>query len=73
MTIHLTSIKRVREPGFSRSECLELARRIEAGGSVCADEIKCENWDCEGRLDEPRLSCREQATIIAALRAYAQE
>lgn len=76
MALNLTSATRVREPGFSASECLELARKIEQAGRVpSVYDIDCDRWNCEGRLDECNdgLSCREVANIVAALRAYAND
>lgn len=63
---------RVHEFGFSRSECLELARRMDACGTLTSEDIKCDQWNCNGRINsEHGLSPRERATIVAALRAYA--
>jgi len=59
MALHNLTAIRVREPGFSPSECLELARKIEN------DEL----FTFEGELD---LSHTEEALIVAALRAYAE-
>lgn len=61
MTLTITSAVKVREPGFSRSECLELARRID-----CEYLILCN--PCGKMLEEA-----EHALIVAALRAYASE
>lgn len=73
MTLNLTSAVKVREPGFSASECLELAKRLErAGIARCFGQIDCDRWDCDGRIQaEDEFSPRELATIVAALRAYA--
>jgi len=73
MTLNLTSCARVHEPGFSRSEALELARLFENGSiSSPNDEIDCDRWDCEGIVRcETELSVRARATIVAALRAFA--
>lgn len=61
MTLTLTSCRKVREPGFSASECLNLAARID-------------NWDIV-LCDENGMDLPEQhaAMIVAALRAYAVE
>lgn len=69
MKLHLTSCEPVREPGFSKSECLELARKIDRGDLI-------ERWfecDCCGadNLISTSLSIQERDTIVAALRAYA--
>lgn len=60
MALHLTTATRVREPGFSQSECLELARRIDHGDVVLGDVS-----------DGTDFSQTEVAVIVAALRAYA--
>jgi hypothetical protein len=70
MALHLTSCETTREPGFSRSECLELARQIESRKSVW-DDLECGYLNCEGHLTRTEMSAREMATILAALRAYA--
>lgn len=69
MTLALTSATSTREPGFSRSECLELARRIDRNDTVGAGLREC----CEkcGRDSIRHLSFRQRNTIVAALRAYA--
>lgn len=72
MALHLTSCERTRESGFSRSECLELARQIEQD-----DLILYQNTykDCEacGRsfASDRGSTLRQRNTIVAALRAYA--
>lgn len=74
MTLNLTSATSIREPGFSRSECLELARRIESDGIISEDrDIQCDHWDCDGYISRisDGLSSRQRNTIVAALRAYA--
>lgn len=64
MALHLTSAAPIREPGFSRSECLELARRIESG--------ELWTYECECGADVQRdCSGGDMALIVAALRAYA--
>lgn len=67
------AVTTVREPGFSRSECLALAKRLEnAGLARCFGNIDCDHWDCDGRIQsEDEFSARELATIVAALQAYA--
>lgn len=65
MSLTLTSGTRGREPGFSPSECLELAKRIERDGwtelcEACAETIISTEFDA----NDVRL-------IVAALRAYA--
>lgn len=59
MALHLTSCERAREPGFSRSECLDLARQIDQHRTLIA---------IEGQYTP---SPRQRDTIVAALRAYA--
>lgn len=58
MSLTLTSCTRVREPGFSPSECLELAKRIEVG------ELQVGDWQDE-------IPDQQKSMIVAALRAYA--
>lgn len=70
MALSLTSCEYAREPGFSRTECLDLARRIEFGDSIW-DDIDCDQWNCCGTLKHSATSPRELQTILAALRAYA--
>lgn len=72
MALHNLTATRVREPGFSPSECLELAKRIEnqdvgivIASFECAD---CGNFSCES----PDVAFRERNLIVAALRAYAE-
>ena len=60
MALHNLTAIRVREPGFSPSECLELARKLERGGFV--EQCECGEFE-SGELD----------LIIAALRAYAAD
>lgn len=55
MALTLTSCEYAREPGFSRTEALDLAKRLEAGDIFV--------W--------PDVSPRERQTIIAALREHA--
>jgi len=69
MTLNLHSCARVHESGFSKSECLELARRIEQGDLI-------EQWfECAGcgtdNLISGGASVTDRATIVAALRAFA--
>lgn len=69
--IRLTSCEPVREPGFSKSECLELAKAFESGGRI--SRVICDHWDCDGEIDNDiPLSSRQRDTIVAALRAYAK-
>jgi hypothetical protein len=69
--LNLTSCTRVHEPGFSRSECLELARRFELGTGP--DQLQCDRWNCDGRVDSDNdLTPRQKNTIVAALRAFAE-
>lgn len=76
MTLRLTSCKQVREPGFSRSECLELARLVETRdlvmhdglGTDCSDPF-CDRIVLDGRYD---ISVRERDIIVCALREYAK-
>lgn len=71
MTLKMTSCEPVREPGFSKSECLDLAKAFEGGGHI--SPIICDNWDCDGQTDSDiSLSPRQRDTIVAALRAYAK-
>lgn len=71
--IHMTSCESVRDPGFSKSECLELARRIDNDRALPdGADIYCERWNCNGSIKRMEgLSPRERDTIVAALRAYA--
>lgn len=62
MTLNLTSAVKVREPGFSRSECLELARRIDIGDIVVGDVATGEDF-----------TESQAVMIVAALRTYASE
>lgn len=73
MTLTITSAVKVREPGFSRSECLELARRIECGTvGLINDPDMCD--DCGGIFcDGGSITNSQTALIVAALRAYASE
>lgn len=59
MALHLTSATSIREPGFSRSECLELARAIERRFTVITDR------------DGDEIGSLPREMITAALRAYA--
>lgn len=69
--IRLTSCEPVREPGFSKSECLELAKAFKPGSP--AGGIVCDRWNCGGQVDsDTSLSPRQRDTIVAALRAYAK-
>jgi hypothetical protein len=61
MSLHLTGCAKVREPGFSRSECLELARKISHEWLLLCDQ------------DGNDVSPQETALIVAALRAHAGE
>jgi hypothetical protein len=62
-----------REPGFSRSEALELARRLEQGTDIDWNNFNCGNIDCEAVVvRQGDFSPRQRATIVAALRAYAK-
>lgn len=60
MALHNLTAVRVREPGFSQSECLELARKIK-------NEQLWLFGDGGNEANSPRCI----ATIVAALRAYA--
>ena len=71
MSLHLTICELVRDPGFSRSECLDLARRIETGGESLWDDLVCDDPLCDGQLRRTSLSPREEHVLVAALRAYA--
>jgi hypothetical protein len=70
MTLNLTSCQSTHEPGFSRSECLELATKFEA--SIEFGTLNCDRWDCDGRLCDSELTPRQRAVIVAALRAFAR-
>lgn len=71
MALHLTSCERAREPGFSRSECLELARQIEQGDMVLCQSTYEDCEDCGRSFASDRGSTlRQRSTIVAALRAY---
>lgn len=75
MSLHLSTCVTVREPGFSRSETIDLARRIERGGSALWPELECDPkpFMCPGVLTYNRnFSPREVHTMIAALLAYAE-
>lgn len=61
MTLTLTSAVKVRELGFSRSECLELARKIDNRDILLCDQ------------DGMDLPEQHAVLIVAALRAYASE
>lgn len=67
MPVHLYSCVPVREPGFSASECLELARRL-SGSDVMTGHYPPKHeddiYDC--------LSGIQRDLIVAALRAYAR-
>lgn len=63
MSLTLTSGTRVREPEFSPSECLELAKKIGE-----ADSIYWHSGDREPGWSIPR---KYRDLIVAALRAYA--
>lgn len=70
MTLRLTSCEPVREPGFSKSECLDMARRIDHGHLI---ERRLECDECGmNYVISISLSMRERDTIVAALRAYAK-
>ena len=69
--LHLTSCESVREPGFSRWECLDLARRIEFDRELRWVELDCDYPCWEGVLKRKMLLPREEQILIAALRAYA--
>ena len=63
----ITSCMPIREPGFSRSECLELARRIDNEEVLAIGyEPMIGVTDCLDALPQ-----REKYLVIAALRAYA--
>lgn len=70
MALTLTSCEYAREPGFSRTECLDLAKRIERGDSIW-DELDCGYFQCEGVFKQKAMSRRELQTVIDALLAYA--
>lgn len=75
MALTLTSCVRVHEPGFSKSECLELARRIEQFGKIPDSyDIECDRNFCNGTIIEcdDGMSYREVNAIAAALRAFAE-
>lgn len=61
MTLHITSCKRA---DFNATEARDLARAFERDVEV----NYCPKDDCEWRNS---FSTREQATIVAALRAFA--
>lgn len=68
--LHLTSGTSIRDPGFSKSECLELARKLDSGSLVLSDGcIECEG--CGNFLDSDEASALQTMMMIAALRAYA--
>ena len=69
--LHLTFVAPVREPGFSRTEALDLARRIEQGFD--RESLQCPSWSCAGRIKDGDRSPREVAIMVAALRTYAGE
>ena len=69
--LNLTSATRVREPGFSPSECLELAKAIERGDLCHPGTFECD--DCGADVEPPdRVTSKQAALIVAALRAYAE-
>lgn len=68
MPLHLTSCVPVREPGFSASECLELARRIERGDLLVIPALAV-----QGYQEASSFTRSGVAPIVAALRAYADE
>ena len=66
MTLHLTSCERAPDPGLTRSEALELERRMERG----------ESRGYKGDPDAPKpvnigFGTPEAAKCIIALRHYA--
>lgn len=65
--LKLTSREPVREPGFSKSECLELARRIDRGFLVVATRYYLHDGNQAEEVSAP-----QRDTIVAALRAYAK-
>lgn len=65
--MHLTSCEPVRDPGFSKSECLELARKIDRSTEIAISP--CFGPDLN---DLTFLNPIDRDTIIAALRAYAK-
>ena len=72
MSLHLSACVFAREPGFSRSECLDLARKIDLDSESLWDDVECDLPHCEMVvIHHPNLSARERATLIAALLAYA--
>lgn len=70
MALTLASCTRVREPGFSRSECLELADMIERGDLDIRTTEQFHRGS-SGRLNF--VTPTKLATIVAALREYASE
>ena len=68
MTLHLTGCTTTaRDPGFSRSECADLARRIESGDLIVGSEMEF----AEGGSGIDEIAAWQRDTIIAALRAFA--
>lgn len=72
MTLNLTSVAKVREPGFSRSECLELARQIDNRTIGIGERKICNYKQCHDQRFVDPVSERQLAVIIAALRAFAE-
>lgn len=74
MPLHLTSCVPVREPGFSASECLELAAKFD-GNTRATFTIVCGRADCCGEIciRGTAPTVRDRSVIVAALRAYADE
>lgn len=67
MPLRLTSCVPVREPGFSASECLELARRLSGTDVMTGEYPPIDEDDIDSCLS--RAECD---LIVAALRAYAR-
>jgi len=73
MALNLTSCTSIREPGFSQSECLDLARWLEVPDCVISrDPETCDECGAVILCERETLSPRQRDTIVAALRAYAK-
>ena len=71
--LHLTSVTRVREPGFSRSQCLELAREIDGDHIIIALPRACGKFGCRRDvIRESDVVAAKRTLIVAALREYAE-
>jgi hypothetical protein len=73
MALHLTSCERVRDPGFSWNEILDLLHKIE-NSPRSTITIECSREDCCGeiRISGNLLTVNDRHVIAAALGAYAR-